>query len=832
MQRVRTRVVVSIKRWLAPPIFQGDEVKTRRATLLDQTLLIHLALALVVLAGNLVGGRTPAPILAAEAAMVPLCLVLRHWSRQGRVRLVGLILLSIDLIGITVFDAILGTIRTPTTAFYLVIVVGAGLIFDVGGILGTTAFSSLAVLGLVWAENSHLLPSPDYAVTITLWVTYTALFGLAGGLAWLGLRSERLALRRADQEIAERKRTEEELKAAEQYAHIIIDSSLDMIVTTDPERRIVEFNRAAEKTFGYTRDQVIGQHVNLLYANPVEGKDVHRIVFEAGVNTQEVKNRRKNGEVFVSQLSAATMRDSQGVFLGVVGVSRDITERKQAEHALRDRADEFAALYDITRDLATQYDLPTLLQVIVERAKTLLGTSCAFLYLFDPVRRNLELRLIEGASIPLGMRLELGEGMAGRVAQSYQPLSVDDYQTSEYLSDQYAGTPFSAILEVPMHYGGELIGVVAVGEIGLTTRKFADADAQLLSLFAGQAASAVYNARLHSAEREQSQFVETLRDIGIALTSQLDPNAVLDQLLEHVGRVVPFDSAAILTLEGDRVRCKRQRDYGQWGLGEWMQKFDFPLSKLATLSKIIETGRPYVSSDTSADRNWNAIEETQHIRSWIGAPIYVRGTLIGFLSLDKVEPGFYTEKSAARLSTLTAQAGIALENARLYALQQQLAVTDDLTGLFNRRHFMELAQRELVHAQRLRSPCAVLMIDLDDFKRVNDTFGHAAGDEALRMVAKSLAQNIRAVDIVARFGGDEFVILLLDCRLPEAEYIAARMQESSKKLQISNEKHTATLSFSIGIGVSTLGPDETLDSLLSRADAEMYKVKLRDRELK
>jgi diguanylate cyclase (GGDEF)-like protein len=212
-------------------------------------------------------------------------------------------------------------------------------------------------------------------------------------------------------------------------------------------------------------------------------------------------------------------------------------------------------------------------------------------------------------------------------------------------------------------------------------------------------------------------------------------------------------------------------------------------------------------------------------RSELDVPIKASDAVLGVLIVEAPRVDAFGQDDFDVLQAVANQLAVALENVRLYSEQQQLAMTDDLTGLFNRRYFLKLAQREFLRAHRHQSPCAVLMIDLDGFKRVNDTFGHSGGDDALRRVAKTLASQVRAVDVIARYGGDEFVILLPDCRLPGARQIAIRLQEQSKTLQISNEDQSASLSFSVGIAVAALTPEETLDSLLTRADAEMYQVK-------
>jgi len=135
-------------------------------------------------------------------------------------------------------------------------------------------------------------------------------------------------------DISERKRAEEALKASQDYTRNIIDSSLDMIIAVDMNRRIVEFNKAAERTFGYRREDIVGTMVDILYADPNEGLEVHKTAVDNSQCTREILNRRKNGEVFPSFLSASTLLDTHGDVQGVMGVSRDITARKQAQEKL------------------------------------------------------------------------------------------------------------------------------------------------------------------------------------------------------------------------------------------------------------------------------------------------------------------------------------------------------------------------------------------------------------------------------------------------------------------------------------------------------------------
>jgi PAS domain S-box-containing protein len=135
-------------------------------------------------------------------------------------------------------------------------------------------------------------------------------------------------------DVTDRKHAEDALKASQDYIRNIIDSSLDMIIAVDMNRRIVEFNKAAERILGYRREVIAGTMVDILYADPNEGLEVHKTAVDNGQCTKEILNRRKNGEVFPSFLSASTLLDIHGNVQGVMGVSRDITEQKQAEKKL------------------------------------------------------------------------------------------------------------------------------------------------------------------------------------------------------------------------------------------------------------------------------------------------------------------------------------------------------------------------------------------------------------------------------------------------------------------------------------------------------------------
>ena len=167
---------------------------------------------------------------------------------------------------------------------------------------------------------------------------------------------------------------------------------------------------------------------------------------------------------------------------------------------------------------------------------------------------------------------------------------------------------------------------------------------------------------------------------------------------------------------------------------------------------------------------------------------------------------------------------IAIENSRLFNEVQLLAITDSLTGLYNRRKFDELATSEFTRAKRYRRPLCAIMIDLDQFKQVNDTYGHIVGDQALSNVASLCKDNLRNIDILARFGGEEFVILLPETKIAEARLTAERLRIDCQDTDFGTTRGSISLTISLGL-VELDSSCKTLEELITRADQALYASK-------
>jgi len=265
----------------------------------------------------------------------------------------------------------------------------------------------------------------------------------------------------------ERRQAEASLRASQEYARNIIDSSLDMIISVDMERRIIEFNRAAEQTFGYRREEVLGRHVNMLYADENEGLQVHSTTMENGRCVQDVANRRQNGEDFSSMLSASVLRDTRGEVVGVMGVSRDITDRKRAEEVLRNsredlkqqvlQQDALLRINQAVQEMAQPSDLEHVIKVCDEQLKEsgLNFEALAIQRLIDQASHTFEFHEIQ----PSGAYCQFSTSNASlhRIWQSAKVLYLPDLETDmgglmpddmEMLCRRY-GVRIRCILNIP-----------------------------------------------------------------------------------------------------------------------------------------------------------------------------------------------------------------------------------------------------------------------------------------------------------------------------------------------------------------------------------------------
>jgi|GEM_PF-902179 len=334
-----------IKKYFTAPVFPGNEEKTRRASLLSVVINGIIFSILLVLVGIFVSGRTPASTILLNVCTLILIIIFRYWLAQGRLNLVGLGIVTTGFVSISALVMSLGTIRTPTATAFLFIIIFAGIIFDLNGVIASTFIGSLIVGGLIYLENAGFLPKPDYTVTITQWVVYSGLFMTTGGLAFYTNRTTKNALLRAEHENEVRERIEAEMRKLTRA----VEQSPASIVITDLQGSIEYVNPRFTHVTGYTLDEAIGNNPRILKTD-LTPPATYRTLWDNLTTGKEWRgeftNRKKDGSTYYESATISPITDLNGQTTHYLAVKLDITEQKNAEKALRESEERFRMMFE------------------------------------------------------------------------------------------------------------------------------------------------------------------------------------------------------------------------------------------------------------------------------------------------------------------------------------------------------------------------------------------------------------------------------------------------------------------------------------------------------
>lgn len=335
-----------IQQVLAPPVYIGDLIKTYRADLTHALILVSAGFIFILFIGNMLGGRISYFTQVLNILSFITCVVMYLLMRRGWIRFVGQAIILMGIALLTLSIASLGTIRVPSTIIYLFWVIIAGLLFEYRAVLITAVFSSLAILGLIVAENFEVLPAPDYTVNISQWVTYTLFFLVSGGFTLYVTRATKGAFARANRELAERKQAEEALSEFQSRLHLLSqnleDAGLYVYSHDAAGKPSFEYMSAgmealtgvqmedALRNAGTVHSTILPEYVVSLME--LEAKSKRELM---GFEMEFRQRHAKSGEVRW-MLLRSTPRQRQDGSTVWYGVQMDITERKRNEKLLED----------------------------------------------------------------------------------------------------------------------------------------------------------------------------------------------------------------------------------------------------------------------------------------------------------------------------------------------------------------------------------------------------------------------------------------------------------------------------------------------------------------
>jgi len=326
--------------------------------------------------------------------------------------------------------------------------------------------------------------------------------------------------------------------------------------------------------------------------------------------------------------------------------------------------------------------------------------------------------------------------------------------------------------------------------------------------------------------RQREQELHVIDEIGRTIISSLELKTVLNIIMEKTRELVQSEAWSLLLVDE-----KTQELHCSVALGEHaenLRQFKLKIGE-GVAGWVAREGKPVVVEDVNEDpRFFNEMDLTLGLetRSILCVPLETRGKVLGVLEvINKEGSSEFTSEDLSLVTKLAGLAAVAIENARLYHQAKLLTLTDELTHLYNSRFFNQFLESEVKRCRRYSSHVSLIFLDLDHFKNVNDQHGHLMGSKVLQEAADILRAGLRDVDIVARYGGDEFLVILPETRIGEAAYVARRMREGFEENTFLtgdglNVKVTASF------GVSSFPEfSSSKEELVSFADQAMYKVK-------
>ncbi|CAN5614413.1 hypothetical protein BH23CHL7_BH23CHL7_07780 [soil metagenome] len=511
--------------------------------------------------------------------------------------------------------------------------------------------------------------------------------------------------------------------------------------------------------------------------------------------------------------------------------ARQLTDGVPAQSALReDGWSQLVAIQRIAAQLTRLASVEEVGAAICRETRQLTDYDEAHVLLVDDPRLRHIAAVGADASGPLTPDSPAGLAISRAVAGG-APLLVPE---SIDPAPGRAG-PWSMAI-VPLRYEGRISGVIALLKAGVA--RYGDDDVRLLGVLSEQAAVAIENAKLLTNGKELVREMSALLDVTTAANLASDERSLAGVLAVKVRAASRVDGCAIWrwhddsttlhALATDELHLPAEVDTAEYAGRRAVLRDGRPrLVQLETpdsMAAIADHASELIITPATGAEAQLLID--QGFATMLVLPKVVRGRTTGLIELySRAEGRPIGSSEMQALLTMAASVASNLDNARLLSQLQLAADVDPLTGVNNHRYLQERLRQEAARAARSRSSLCVLMLDLDNFKPVNDRFGHAEGDRLLRSVATAIRHQVRTNDIVARYGGDEFVVIMPDTPEARAREVAQRVVSG-----ILATGHRLSNGDSVSIGASAglaVYPDDgrTAASLLQAADARMYEAK-------
>ncbi|MFH0802132.1 MAG: diguanylate cyclase [bacterium] len=498
-------------------------------------------------------------------------------------------------------------------------------------------------------------------------------------------------------------------------------------------------------------------------------------------------------------------------------------ERRQVSDELHKKVDELSILYEMGQSLGASVSLENTMEIVISMVRRLVVYQSCVIFLINQ-DRLVAARYVTPYSelLELSPLLQLEESVISLVMSERKPVLIPDMVS---IPEHRIFKDERCAICVPLFVQNEIIGLMYVGIT--RAQAYNQNHLHLVTILANAAATAIKSAQLYETQQRalmvqqnmnleldnKVRLLSALFELGQALAQSLNIGETMRIIVEMTGKVVSYQSCIVFILEkGEFIPRQFVSPYG-----DYIKNITFNRDE-GLLGWVTAYQKPLLMEDTR-DTRLPAVLEYE--RSAIILPLITENEVFGIFYIGTTDPGTYHTEDLALASTVAYPAAMAIRNAELYQKMTTLAITDGLTGLYAHRYFQERLVEEIRWAERYSKHLSLLMLDTDHFKKYNDALGHPEGDKLLVDISTLLRSYTRESDLVCRYGGDEFSLVLRETGKEEAVKIAERIRHAfSLRFNRENIKITAS------IGVAAFPEDaKTKSDLIAQADAALYRSK-------
>ena len=480
---------------------------------------------------------------------------------------------------------------------------------------------------------------------------------------------------------------------------------------------------------------------------------------------------------------------------------------------------KIALLYDAGQAVLSTFDLDEVLKRILGIAKGYFHLPNVAILLLDREAQQLFVRSQVGWDLGREtIRFSLHEGITGASVQKKQPVYAPDVsQDPRYIC---AAQSTRSELAIPLMVRNEVVGVLDCQSDQLD--HFDAETIELLTLFSTQASIAIQNAHLYSLERQRARQLEAINTIAQQSTAVMELDELLVRVCSIIQQAFQVEHVSLMLRdEGDLV----------------MRAHHGTLNPCIPLGgRLAGTKQPWcdivATNETVIENDLSGLSEPGRLFnetvSRLSIPMISFGQTLGILTLHSSKRGTFRGSELQPLESVADICANSIQNAHYVERVKQLAYIDGLTGIFNRRFFEMRINEEVERARRYSTGVSVIIADIDHFKRLNDEFGHLLGDEVLRQVSSIFHQHVRKMDVVCRYGGEEFAILLTQTSEQQALTVAEKLRKQVQQWQFPGVPRAITISAGVAAFPSH---GRSRDEIVRAADQGLYLAKQDGRNL-